>query len=137
MAFTLFEHTADIGIHVEAGDLNTLFADAGCGLFAIIAGDLDEIESTHSVEIKIDGNDRDYLLLDWMTELLIQFELNKFLLSKFKVEVNKQGLSATALGEPIDFSRHRLAHEVKAITYHGLNVEQTAEGWAANVILDI
>jgi SHS2 domain-containing protein len=30
-----------------------------------------------------------------------------------------------------------LSHEVKAITYHGLKVEQTPEGWLAELIVDI
>ena len=33
--------------------------------------------------------------------------------------------------------RHRLLHEVKAITYHGLRVEPAAGGWLAEVIVDI
>ena len=32
---------------------------------------------------------------------------------------------------------HELNHEVKAITLHGLKVEQTADGWLAEVIVDI
>ena len=55
----------------------------------------------------------------------------------FEVDVNDTGLSATAWGEPVDFSRHRLVHEAKAITYHGLKVEQTTNGWTADVIVDI
>jgi SHS2 domain-containing protein len=46
-------------------------------------------------------------------------------------------LDGTAWGEPLDSSRHILSHEVKAITYHGLRVEQQAEGWLAEVIVDI
>ena len=42
-----------------------------------------------------------------------------------------------AWGEPLDRDRHELSHEVKAITYHGLKVEQTPEGWLAEVIVDI
>ncbi|MHC4966372.1 MAG: archease [Planctomycetota bacterium] len=30
-----------------------------------------------------------------------------------------------------------MLHEVKAITYHGLKLEQTAAGWQAEVIVDI
>jgi SHS2 domain-containing protein len=137
MPYTLIEHTADIGIHVDAEDVDTLFADAGRGLFAIISGDLNEIESTHLVKIKITGHDRDYLMLDWLTELLIRFDLEHLLFCEFNVEVNSNGLTATAQGEPIDFSRHRLLHEVKAVTYHGLSVKQTAQGWTADVLLDI
>ena len=46
-------------------------------------------------------------------------------------------LTATCRGEPMDSSRHQMDHEVKAITYHGLRVEQTADGWEAEVIVDI
>jgi SHS2 domain-containing protein len=37
----------------------------------------------------------------------------------------------------MDASRHRMEHEVKAITYHGLRLEQTAGGWFAEIIVDI
>jgi SHS2 domain-containing protein len=30
-----------------------------------------------------------------------------------------------------------MEHEVKAITYHGLRVEQSSDGWMAEVIVDI
>jgi len=40
-------------------------------------------------------------------------------------------------GETCDPARHSLAHEVKAVTYHGLAVEQVPDGWRAEVILDI
>ena len=36
-----------------------------------------------------------------------------------------------------DRDRHILDHEVKAITYHGLKVEQNDGGWLAEVIVDI
>jgi SHS2 domain-containing protein len=59
------------------------------------------------------------------------------LFSSFNVKVTDAGLTATARGEPYDPARHVLAHEVKAITYHELKVEQTADGWLAEVIVDI
>ena len=59
------------------------------------------------------------------------------LFGRFDVSVTDDGLSATAWGEPLDPARHELAREVKAITYHELRVEQTADGWLAEVIVDI
>jgi SHS2 domain-containing protein len=53
------------------------------------------------------------------------------------VKLDDAGLSATARGEPWDPDRHELDHEVKAITYHGLKVEQEAGGWLAELIVDI
>jgi SHS2 domain-containing protein len=46
-------------------------------------------------------------------------------------------MSGAAWGEPLDRARHVLEHEVKAITYHGLRVEKIADGWLAEVIVDI
>jgi SHS2 domain-containing protein len=38
----------------------------------------------------------------------------------------------------MDAARHKMDHEVKAITYHGLQVEQQPDGsWSAEVIVDI
>ena len=37
----------------------------------------------------------------------------------------------------MDANRHQMEHEVKAITYHGLRVEQTSADWQAEVIVDI
>jgi SHS2 domain-containing protein len=41
--FTVFEHTADLGVRVEAASLPEALADAARGLFAVIAGDLGQI----------------------------------------------------------------------------------------------
>ena len=55
----------------------------------------------------------------------------------FDVRVEPGGLAATARGEPIDPQRHHLDVEVKAITYHGLKVQQEGDGWLAEVIVDV
>ena len=59
------------------------------------------------------------------------------LFARFEIQFGESDLKVKATGEAIDVSRHRLAHEVKAITYHGLNVSKTADGWSAEVIVDI
>jgi SHS2 domain-containing protein len=53
------------------------------------------------------------------------------------VKFTDAGLSGSAWGEPLDRERHQLEHEVKAITYHALRVDKTADGWLAEVIVDI
>ena len=65
------------------------------------------------------------------------FDAEHLVLGRFEVHVNGHSLSGTAWGEPLDPARHVLSHEVKAITYHGLRVEPTADGWLAEVIVDI
>lgn len=135
--YETFEHTADLGLRVEAPDLDGLFGEAGRGLFSILVDDFDEVRPRDEIAFEIEGSDREYLLFDWLNELLYRFETNRLLLSEFDVKVDEGGLKAKARGEPADPDRHRLSHEIKAITYHGLRVEQTDRGWMAEVIVDI
>ena len=103
----------------------------------LLLAHLDVVEAREQPDLHIEGTDRELLLFDWLKELLYRFDTSHVLLSKFQVHVEKSGLSAAAWGEPLDPARHALAHEVKAITYHGLRLEQTPDGWLAEVIVDI
>ena len=132
-----FEHTADLGIRVRAPDLNALFAEAAVALFSAIEEDLSTVRPVQRVDFKLGGDDREFLLFDWLKELLYRFDAEHLLFSRFDVHVAMDGLTATAWGEPLDRSRHELAHEVKAITYHGLLIQQTTDGWLAEIIVDI
>ena len=98
---------------------------------------LDAVAPVQKLDVTIAGADREYLLFDWLKELLYHFDAEHLLLSRFEVRIDDQGLRASVWGEPLDRARHELAHEVKAITYHGLRVEPAADGWLAEVIVDI
>jgi protein archease len=135
--YETFEHTADLGLRVKAADLPTLFAEAASGLMSVIVANLDEVKPVREMTLEVAGDALDELLFDWLSEVLYAFESEHLLLSEFAIELTGAGLKATARGEPLDPERHQLEHEVKAITYHGLKVEQTAEGWLAEAILDI
>ena len=135
--YEIFEHTADLGLRVRAADLDTLFAEAAACLFSAIVEDPGTVRPLQRVDLRIDGADRDYLLFDWLRELLFRLDADHLLLGKFDVAVSEAGLKATAWGEPLDPAQHVLSHEVKAITYHGLRVEREGDGWVAEVIVDI
>ena len=134
--YELFDHTADIGLRVRARDLGGLFGDAAAGLFAVIAEDVPPLGTERTLEFHLEGERLDHLLLDWLSELLYVFEVRRLLLRSFVVDVRETRLRAAALARPLDPLDH-LLHEVKAVTYHGLRVERTPDGWLAEVILDI
>jgi SHS2 domain-containing protein len=135
--YETFEHTADLGLRVRAADLNQLFAEAAQALFSAIVDDLETVEPKQKIEVSLQGDDLGYLLFDWLNELLYRFDTEHFLFGKFEVRIKDQNLQGLAWGEPLDASRHSLAHEVKAITYHGLRVEKENDGWLVEVIVDI
>jgi SHS2 domain-containing protein len=135
--FETFEHTADVGLRARAADLNTLFADAAKAMFSVMAGNLDVVRLQEEVSVVLEPDDLDALLRAWLAELLYTFHVRKLLLADFTVAVSDAGLQGTARGEPIDPARHALDVEIKAVTWHGLKVEHTDDGWLAEVIVDI
>ena len=135
--FETFDHTADIGLRVEAASLEELFVEAARGLVSLLVENVDDIRPTVEESITLVASEIDYLLFDWLNEVLFHFETRGSLYRDFVVRIDETGLTATMRGEPCDRSRHRLAHEVKAITYHGLSVNQTESGWRTELILDI
>jgi SHS2 domain-containing protein len=135
--YELFEHTADLGLRVRAADLDTLFAEAAACLFSAVVEDIATIEPRQSVTVELAGTDREFLLFDWLRDLLLKCDEDHLVFGKFEVQVRDDGLTGVAWGEPLDPARHLLAHEVKAITYHELKVVRDGDGWLAEVIVDI
>ena len=135
--YEYFDHTADVGIRLSAPDIDTLFADAGRALMGLFVENIDDVRPEQEFAFRVEGTERDYLLFDWLSELVRHFETTGAVLSRFEVQVSADGLTARGWGEPLDPQRHHLGNEVKAVTYHQLAVSQTADGWSAQVILDI
>ena len=133
----LFEHTADLGLRIRAADLDTLFVEAAQCLFSAVVEDLATVRPIQKIDVQIEGDEIDFLLFDWLRELLYHLDAEHLLFGKFEVHVKPDGLTASAWGELLDRSRHNLEHEVKAITYHGLIVEKAGDEWVAEVIVDI
>jgi SHS2 domain-containing protein len=138
--FELFEHTADLGLRASAATLEELLAEAARGLLAMLVANPESVRPLQEKTFVVEASEPEYLMFDWLNELLFLFESEKVLMSEFEIRVVESGslrLTAHCRGEPMDESRHQMDHEVKAITYHGLKVEQTADDWHAEVIVDI
>jgi len=135
--YETFDHTADVGLRVRAADLDTLFAEAARAMFSVMADNLEAVWPTEEVRITLPADDLDALLQQWLGELLYTFHVRKLVFADFSVAVSERGLQGVARGEPMDAARHKLDVEIKAVTWHGLKVERTSDGWLAEVIVDI
>src|SRR5438132_1301239 len=102
MMYEYFEHTADLGLRIRAADLDELFVEAARALFGAIVEDLTTVQPAREIEVQVAGADRDYLLFDWLTELLYRFDVEHLLFSRFTVHVAADSLTGTAWGEPLD-----------------------------------
>jgi SHS2 domain-containing protein len=134
----LFDHTADVGLRVRAGDLDDLFRTAAEGLMDAIVANRDHVRPTEAEDVELEAETQADLLASWLNEIIFRTETGHRLYRRFDVRVEANRLRATLHGESIDRERHILDHEVKAATHHGLMLEEQAGGgWVAEVILDI
>lgn len=135
--FREIEHTADLGIEVEAADLAGLFSSAGEALYGLIA-DCEGIELKEKIAISVQGEGWEELFHAWLCELLGQFNLTGFIGKRCEVTKIEPGLVEGRLtGEGLDLKRHRFHTEIKGVTYHDFKVWEEKGGWHARVIFDV
>ena len=135
--YETFPHTADLGLRVCANSREALFQEAARGLFSMLVLNLDDVRSQERVTIEVPHDDVEYQLFDWLSELLYRFDTEHLLFGEFDLQFSDGNLVAVCSGERLDPARHEMDHEVKAITYHGLRVEESNGQWFAEVIVDI
>jgi len=135
--FESFDHTADVGFVMESATLEGLFEIRGAALFSLIVEDSSTVDPAVCVVVELEEEDLNFLFFDWMAHLLSLFTTRSLVLSRFEVTFTPRGLRGVCQGEPVALDKHRLEHEVKAITYHGLEIKQTAAGYTARVVMDI
>ena len=123
--FEYFDVTADIGFRAYGKDLNEAFENAGLAIFNIISN-TEDINPTREISFEITSEDNVSLLYDYLEELLFYHEVEFMLFSQFNVEIDENfHLKATIKGEPIDWNKHERKTEIKAITFHMMEVSQT------------
>ena len=106
-------------------------------MFSLMA-DLKLVQPGVSVEINLRADDLEALLAEWLNELIYYVEADGLLFSKFEVaKIGERQIVAKVQGEKIDESKHQLLKEIKACTYHQLEVRPNNSGWMARVFFDI
>ena len=135
--YEIFEHTADLGIRAEADSFPALLVEAANALTSVLVVNPQAVHPTSKVDLVIEGTEPGDLLVDWLSELLYRFSAQHMLYCKFEIVSHGSHIAARAWGENVDPQRHQIDSEIKAITYHNLKVEQDANQWRAEVIVDL
>lgn len=120
--FEYFDVTADIGFFAYGENLNQAFENAGLAIFNIIS-DTDGINPDIEKSFEITSEDEVSLLYDFLEELLFLHEVEFMLFSEFHIEIDENlHLTSTVKGEAIDWDKHERKTEIKAITFHMMDV---------------
>jgi SHS2 domain-containing protein len=126
-----------VGVKAYGRTLSEAFENAAKGMFDIIT-DSSEIENIGQYNIELEAPDLEQLLVDWLSELLFLNSAKNIVFGFFKVELDdkKNKLSAKVFGEKFNISKHKAGAEIKAVTYHMLNVKNK-KPFCVQVLFDI
>jgi SHS2 domain-containing protein len=135
-SFQFIDHTADAGILVKAPTLEGMFETAALGLSELVTR-VDSLNCLIQRQFRLQEEDMETLLVSWLQELLYLLDTEGLIFVRFQVKLKDLALEATAWGEVFDPKIHTIKTEIKAVTYHQLEVAKDQEGWKAQVIFDI
>jgi SHS2 domain-containing protein len=135
--YEIIDHTADICIQAYGQTLSEAFEHAAKAMFDIIT-DNSEIESVGEYDLELEAPDLEQLLVDWLSELLFLHGANNVVFGFFHVDLDKKNkkLSAKVFGDKYDISKHNIGVEIKAVTYHMLDVKKK-KPYSVKVLFDI
>ncbi len=133
--FEELEHTADIGVRVQAHEPAALFTGAARAMFALLRAEPDVAAPVETRHIVIDAPDVEALMVDWLNELLFLFETVGALFTDCRIrQWSPTRLAADVAGRP-PLGAPQV--HIKAATYHQLHIERHADLWTAEVFFDI
>lgn len=130
--FVEHRHTADWALRVWAPDLSGILEQAARGMY-VLMGVEQRDEPRSERELEISAPDPESLLVSFLSELLFILEQENLVFDSFDMEASGRHVSARLSGVPCSV----IDKEIKAVTYHKLNVEQTAQGFEVTIVFDV
>jgi len=138
--YQVLEHKADTGFLVKAPSLQRLYIDAALAMTDMRVK-LDRISDLEKKTATVSADTRERLLVGWLNEILFLFERHQFLVRRIVFDAfDGKQIRATLWGQTYDPIRHGSLSEVKAVTYHQLQVGDRASPephFFAQVFLDL
>ena len=133
--YEVLEHTADIGLLARGGSPEEVFREASVGMLEI-AGSWHPGEG-REVPVAVEAPDLAGVLVDWLSEVLYVQDAGGVSVGGVELEaVSSNTARGTVTVRPF-VGDHTEGVQIKAVTYHQLNVEKDDEGWLARVFFDV
>ena len=127
------EHTADLKVRIYGRDMRELFANASWALAELLA-EPSQLTFQEERTLSLEADDYPMLLVDWLSELLYLLEVEGTLLVAQRITgLSPSRISATLVGA----KPGTIKQEIKAVTYHDLEIVEGKEGCQATVVFDI
>ena len=132
--YALIDHTADMMVRAFGSTLEECFGNAAYALFDQTV-DLSNVGTSESVDIRVTGIDDEDRLFSFLSEMLFIEDADNLILREFDVRFEGDDVVCTARGERLDRSKHRVRSEVKAVTYHMMQIDRDTP--SVTVLFDV
>ena len=136
MPYRCIEHTADVGIEVWGDTLEEVFVSSAQGMFAILV-DVKRVKSEKREFVSVEGTDLEELLVRWLEELLFKWEVGGMAYKEFEVNLNTSECTIESWVVGGKYTDEMVRKEIKAVTYHNLDIKKEDGLWRCRIIFDV
>ncbi len=130
----LLSHKADARMRAAGDSAKELFTASLEGMCELIQPEPKFSGKEQKEEIELKSLDQTTLLIDFLSEVLTQIQVDRILYNRVKFEaLTKNSLHATIFGQKTPFFR-----DVKAVTYHEADIQKDKQGiLETHIVFDI
>ena len=135
--FIFLDHTADLGITVTGLDLRDLFERAAHSMMQIMIEER-PTGKTSSLQLSVSGEDYGDLMVRWLGEILYLFQGEGKVVTCTEISsITQSHINSTLQTVPFNPKQHEVLAEIKAVTYHRIEVVCESGRWKATIIFDL
>jgi SHS2 domain-containing protein len=142
--FEILDHTADVAIWIWGDEKRDLFEAAVNGMLSLVA-DIDKVHEKKKIEFKVERDCEEELLLQLLREVVYRMELGGMVFSSFSIKEDNfsykhrlsYSITGVLRGERIDYLRHDICSDIKAVTRHGLEIMRKGSIWETKILFDV
>lgn len=135
--YSMINHTADLGIRVYGKDLSDLFENAARAMVEILL-EPRRIEKTDEFSILVEARDLNDLMVRWLSEILYLFMGEHRVLTRAAINsIDRSKLDATLHVATHNPDEQAVRNEIKAVTYHQIDVSPRGTKWQAKIFFDL
>ena len=140
MKYRILSHTADLRLEVFGKNIGELFINAAIAIGDILLGKsqiakhkLQDKRCGLLESLKLEALNQNALLVDFLNAILAKSEINLAIYKVGQIKVDGNTLTAKIQGCRVDSFKE----DIKAVTYHGVEIKKQGEVWTTQLVLDI
>ena len=132
--YEILEHTGDVKIKAFGATKEELFGNAMRGMMAVL-NPKSEARNPKRREVKVESSDINALLVDFLSEVNYLRQVHREAYEKVRFD---KFSDTTIEGALKGFQVEEFGEDIKAVTFHALDIHQNPQGlWETDIVFDV